>query len=199
MPFAQNAPGFPHRYLQFDRIAHNDFVVFSRLECSFQQPANVFTMPPHLCEEWVGWEPPHLCEQWVGWEPPHLCGGKERFSALRKSLDSDQLLAIPVTKIHLRFIIQPMNIPVATPIVIPVAMPIENVAITVSTGCRCRRLIVSSTNSSAVSPPCFAIRRVAPKLSSSASARAVVAREACRAASATRSPVHSTTDCAMIY
>ena len=37
-----------------------------------------------------------------------------------------------------------MNIPVATPIVVPVAMPIENVAIAVSTGCRCRRLIVSS-------------------------------------------------------
>jgi hypothetical protein len=104
------------------------------------------------------------------------------------------------TKIHLlRFIVQPMNIPVATPIVIPVAMPIENVAITVSTGCRCRRLIVSSMSSSAVSPPCFAMRRVAPKLSSSASAMAVDAREACRAASAIRSPVHSTTDCAMMY
>jgi hypothetical protein len=105
---------------------------------------------------------------------------------------------IPVTELHLRFIIQPMNIPVATPIVIPVAMPIENVAITVSTGCRCRRLIVSSMSSSAVSPPCFAIRRVAPKLSSSASASAVVAREVCRAASAIWSPVHSTTDCAMM-
>lgn len=102
-------------------------------------------------------------------------------------------------KIHLRFIIQPMDIPVATPIAIPVAMPIENVAITVSTGCRCRRLIVSSMSSSAVSPPCFTMRRVAPKLSSSASARAVAAREACRAASAIWSPVHSATDCAMMY
>ena len=92
-----------------------------------------------------------------------------------------------------------MNIPVATPIVVPVATPIENVAIAVSTGCRCRRLIVSSMSSSAVSPPCFAMRRVAPKLSSSASARAVAAREPCRAASAIWSPVHSTTDCAMMY
>ncbi len=125
----------------------------------------------------------------------------QRHGAGTRNVDRDpKITEAPLRSwFHLRFIIQPMDIPVATPIAIPVAMPIENVAITVSTGCRCRRLIVSSMSSSAVSPPCFTMRRVAPKLSSSASARAAVAREACRAASVTLSPVHSATDCAMIY
>ena len=44
------------------------------------------------------------------------------------------------------------------PIIIPTVMPTVNDVMTVSIGSRCRRLVVSSKNSSAASPPCFTTR-----------------------------------------
>jgi len=92
---------------------------------------------------------------------------------------------------YLRFTIQPIKIPAAT--------PMANVAATVSMGCRWRRLVVSSRNSSAASPPCFAARLAASTLSSNAPATADVARDALRAVSVICSPVCSNTDCVILY
>src|SRR5580658_9616146 len=74
------------------------------------------------------------------------------------------------------------------PITTPMAMPTATDPTTVSTGCRTRRLVVSSKNSSAASPACFATRRAPPKPSSTASAIADVRRDAVRAVSAICSP-----------
>src|ERR1035438_4683984 len=73
------------------------------------------------------------------------------------------------------------------------AMPTATDPTTVSTGCRPRRLVVSSKNSSAASPACFATRRAPPKPSSTASAIADVRRDAVRAVSAICSPARPTT------
>src|ERR1017187_6696188 len=92
---------------------------------------------------------------------------------------------------YLRFTIQPIKIPTATPAV--------NVAATVSIGCRWRRLVVSSRNSSAASPLCFAARLAASTPSSNAPATADVARDALRAVSVICSPVRSNTDSVILY
>src|SRR5580704_1988922 len=79
------------------------------------------------------------------------------------------------------------------PITTPMAMPTATDPKTVSTGCRPRRLVVSSKNSSAASPAFFATRRAPPKPSSTASAIADVRRDAVRAVSAICSPARPTT------
>src|ERR1700733_827765 len=88
-----------------------------------------------------------------------------------------------------RTYLREINHPITTPMAIPTAMD----PTTVSTGCRPRRLVVSSKNSSATSPACFATRRAPPKPSSAASAIADVRRDAVRAVSAICSPALLTT------
>jgi hypothetical protein len=79
------------------------------------------------------------------------------------------------------------------PITIPMATPTARDPTTVSTGCRSSRFVVSSKNSSAASPACFATRRAAPKPSSTTSAIADVRRDALRAVSAICSLARPTT------
>ena len=67
---------------------------------------------------------------------------------------------------HFRFIIQPMNIPVATPIVIPVAMPIENVVIHRLNGVPLQALdcVIHQLFGSVAALFCDATRRSVPSL-----------------------------------
>src|ERR1700689_526076 len=72
------APGFPHRYFQFDMMAHNDFVVFSRLECPFfsnRRPWPALALCEYGLSKRVVGAPVFMLRK-ERWEPPHLCGGR---------------------------------------------------------------------------------------------------------------------------